>query len=204
MKFQLRDYQQKASNAAISHYKLKNGRNYLMVLPTGAGKSLIIADIAARLNEPLLVFQPNKEILEQNFAKLQTYGIFDAGCYSASVKRKDINRITFATIGSVYNHMEDFKHFRYILIDECHLVNPKEGMYADFFAAAERRIIGLTATPYRFDAKIPYAYKTESFFGRNLLLSSERTACKRIPYQTEVLRLDKNRTCECQKEFNWC
>lgn len=35
MKFQLRDYQQKASNAAISHYKLKNGRNYLMVLPTG-------------------------------------------------------------------------------------------------------------------------------------------------------------------------
>ena len=105
MKFQLRDYQQKASNAAISHYKLKNGRNYLMVLPTGAGKSLIIADIAARLNEPLLVFQPNKEILEQNFAKLQTYGIFDAGCYSASVKRKDINRITFATIGSVYNHM---------------------------------------------------------------------------------------------------
>ena len=150
MKFQLRDYQQKASNAAISHYKLKNGRNYLMVLPTGAGKSLIIADIAARLNEPLLVFQPNKEILEQNFAKLQTYGIFDAGCYSASVKRKDINRITFATIGSVYNHMEDFKHFRYILIDECHLVNPTEGMYADFFARfAERRIIGLTATPYR-------------------------------------------------------
>lgn len=114
-----------------------------------SGKSLIIADIAARLNEPLLVFQPNKEILEQNFAKLQTYGIFDAGCYSASVKRKDINRITFATIGSVYNHMEDFKHFRYILIDECHLVNPTEGMYADFFAAAERRIIGLTATPYR-------------------------------------------------------
>lgn len=101
MKFQLRDYQQNASNAAIAHYKLKNGKNYLMVLPTGAGKSLIIADIAARLNEPLLVFQPNKEILEQNFAKLQTYGIFDAGCYSASVKRKDINRITFATIGSV-------------------------------------------------------------------------------------------------------
>lgn len=119
MKFQLRDYQQNASNAAIAHYRLKGGKNYLMVLPTGAGKSIVIADIAARLNEPLLVFQPNKEILEQNFAKLQTYGIFDAGCYSASVKRKDINRITFATIGSVYNHMDDFKHFKYVLIDEC-------------------------------------------------------------------------------------
>lgn len=38
MKFQLRDYQQNASNAAISHYRLKGGKNYLMVLPTGAGK----------------------------------------------------------------------------------------------------------------------------------------------------------------------
>ena len=138
MKFQLRDYQQNASNAAISHYRLKGGKNYLMVLPTGAGKSLIIADIAARLNEPLLVFQPNKEILEQNFAKLQTYGIFDAGCYSASVKRKDICRITFATIKSVHNHLKDFNHFRYILIDECHTVNAEAGMYADFFAASER------------------------------------------------------------------
>lgn len=35
MKFQLRDYQQNASNAAISHYRLKGGKNYLMVLPTG-------------------------------------------------------------------------------------------------------------------------------------------------------------------------
>ncbi|WP_289091828.1 DEAD/DEAH box helicase [uncultured Bacteroides sp.] len=149
MKFQLRDYQQNASNAAISHYRLKGGKNYLMVLPTGAGKSLIIADIAARLNEPLLVFQPNKEILEQNFAKLQTYGIIDAGCYSASVKRKDICRITFATIKSVHNHMKEFNHFKYVLIDECHNVNAAAGMYADFFAAAERRVIGLTATPYR-------------------------------------------------------
>lgn len=71
MKYQLRDYQKKASDAAVMCFKMKSGRNGLLVLPTGAGKSLIIADIAARLEEPLIVFQPNKEILEQNFAKLQ-------------------------------------------------------------------------------------------------------------------------------------
>lgn len=53
MKYQLRDYQKKASDAAVMCFKMKSGRNGLLVLPTGAGKSLIIADIAARLEEPL-------------------------------------------------------------------------------------------------------------------------------------------------------
>ena len=114
-----------------------------------SGKSLIVADIASRLDAPLLIFQPSKEILQQNFAKLQSYGIVDCGCYSASVGCKDINRITFATIGSVMNHMDDFQHFKYVLVDECHLTNAKGGQYKTFFEAADRQVIGLTATPYR-------------------------------------------------------
>lgn len=119
MKYQLRCYQKKASDAAILAFGTKTKRNGILICPTGSGKSLIIADIASRLNAPLVVLQPSAEILMQNFAKLQTYGILDCGCYSASVGSKDINRITFATIGSVMNHMEDFKHFKYVLIDEC-------------------------------------------------------------------------------------
>lgn len=114
-----------------------------------SGKSLIIADIASRLDCPLLVFQPSKEILEQNFAKLQSYGVFDCGVYSASAGSKDINRITFATIGSVMNHVDDFASFRNILIDECHLTNAKGGQYKEFIEAQDRRVVGLTATPYR-------------------------------------------------------
>lgn len=116
-----------------------------------SGKSLVIADIASRLEGPLLVFQPSKEILQQNFAKLQIYGIFDCGCYSASVGCKDINRITFATIGSVMNHMSDFDCFKNIIIDECHYVNSKAGQYKQFIEAKNRQVVGLTATPYRLD-----------------------------------------------------
>lgn len=116
-----------------------------------SGKSLVIADIASRLEGPLLVFQPSKEILQQNFAKLQSYGIFDCGCYSASVGCKDINRITFATIGSVMNHMSDFDCFKNIIIDECHYVNSKAGQYKEFIEAKNRQVVGLTATPYRLD-----------------------------------------------------
>ena len=116
-----------------------------------SGKSLVIADIASRLEGPLLVFQPSKEILQQNFAKLQSYGIFDCGCYSASVGCKDISRITFATIGSVMNHMSDFDCFKNIIIDECHYVNSKAGQYKEFIEAKNRQVVGLTATPYRLD-----------------------------------------------------
>ena len=117
-----------------------------------SGKSLIIADIASRLNGYVLVFQPSKEILEQNYRKLCSYGVLDCSVYSASMGRKDVSRITFATIGSVKNHPELFQHFQYIIIDECHLVNPKEGMYRDFLSMLRCKVLGLTATPYRLSS----------------------------------------------------
>ena len=153
MTYKLRDYQQKASDAAVSFFNdRRNRRNAIMVLPTGSGKSLVIADIASRLDGCTLVFQPSKEILEQNYRKLLSYGVLDCSVYSASFGQKDINRITFATIGSVKSHPELFSHFRNVIVDECHLVNPKEGMYRDFFRAVKCRVLGLTATPYRLSS----------------------------------------------------
>ena len=153
MIYKLRDYQQQASDAAISFFKdTKSKKNAIMVLPTGSGKSLIIADIAARLNGYVLVFQPSREILEQNFKKLCSYGVMDCSVYSASLNSKDVSRITFATIGSVINHPELFTHFNYVIIDECHLVNPKEGMYKEFLTMLKCKILGLTATPYRLSS----------------------------------------------------
>lgn len=156
MKFTLRDYQQAASDAAINFFRSPHQKNGILVLPTGAGKSLVIADIAHRLGGNILVFQPSKEILEQNFSKLKSYGVEDCSIYSASFNSKEISRITFATIGSVKAHMEDFNHFHYIIVDECHGVNPQGGMYKNFFDCAKRKIIGLTATPYRLFAAIQY------------------------------------------------
>lgn len=156
MKYQLRDYQQQASDASIRFFRNGTDHNGLLILPTGSGKSLVIADIAHRLDGNVLVFQPSKEILEQNYAKLKSYGVEDCSIYSASLNKKEISRITFATIGSVKAHMEDFNHFKYIIVDECHTCNPQGGMYRDFFDCAERKILGLTATPYRLYASLQY------------------------------------------------
>lgn len=150
--FKLREYQQQASDRAVHFFNSKTNKNSIIVLPTGSGKSLVIADIANRLDGHTLVFQPSKEILEQNFNKLCSYGINDCSVYSASFNSKHISRITFATIGSVRNNPELFSHFKNIIVDECHLVNAKEGMYKSFFEVLSCKILGLTATPYRLSS----------------------------------------------------
>lgn len=149
--YTLRSYQQHAVDRGVAYLTRPEfrGRNGLIVIPTGAGKSLVIAGIATRLNEPVLVFQPSKEILQQNAEKLRGYG-YMPGIWSASLNRKRLGLITLATIGSVVNHTEDFRHFKYVLIDEAHLVNAKGGMYRTFLEVlSHARVIGLTATPYR-------------------------------------------------------
>lgn len=156
MTYTLRDYQQAASNAAVNFFQTKNDRNGLLVLPTGAGKSLVIADIAFRLDEPLLILQPSREILTQNFAKLKSYGVDDCSIYSASLNSKKISRFTFATIGSIMAHIDDFDHFKYIMVDEAHCVNASQGQYKQFFDKIKRKILGLTATPYRLTSALQY------------------------------------------------
>lgn len=150
MEYKLRDYQQAASDAAVSFFSRKRSKkNGIIVLPTGSGKSLVIADIAHRLGVPVLIFQPSKEILEQNFLKMCSYNVMDVGIFSASAGQKEISKITFATIGSVINCIDRFRIFRHVIIDECHLVNSQAGMYHDFIEAMDCKVIGLTATPYR-------------------------------------------------------
>ena len=85
----LRDYQKAASDKAVAFFKDKSKKsNGVMVLPTGAGKSIVIADIAHRLNDYVLIFCPSREIVEQNFKKLCSYGILDCSIYSASFNSK--------------------------------------------------------------------------------------------------------------------
>ncbi|MBQ9340055.1 MAG: DEAD/DEAH box helicase [Paludibacteraceae bacterium] len=146
----LRDYQREASDAAVNFFNGKLGKgNALIVCPTGSGKSLIVADIASRLDGKLLVFQPSKEILEQNYEKYRSYGFYDCAVWSASMNSKKRARVTFATIGSVMSNPEVFEEYKNIIVDECHLCNARGGRYKEFFEMGNRHILGLTATPYR-------------------------------------------------------
>lgn len=149
-----RPYQADAIDRGISYFNDKKDYNAFQILPTGSGKSIVIANIAKELPGPTVVFQPSKEILSQNFSKFMSYG-YRAGIYSASAGHKFLDKITFATIGSVVNKKHLFKDIEHIIVDECDLVSPKGGMYHDFIKAfPDSKVLGLTATPYRLTSNI--------------------------------------------------
>jgi DNA repair protein RadD len=151
----LRDYQREAVDKAV--YNLRRpSKPFIIVAATGAGKSHIIAGICEELAEtPVLVLQPSKEILEQNYQKLVLAApLIQVGIYSASKGRKEIEHVTFATIGSIRKKPDEFKRFKVVILDECHLLNPKkdDGMLTKFFKDIGcEHVVGLTATPYRTD-----------------------------------------------------
>lgn len=165
--FELRQYQLEAVAAATEFLLDGQQKNGLIVLPTGSGKSLVLANIAQQLDAPVLIFQPSKEILEQNLEKFKSYG-YSPGVYSASMNRRSVGEITLATIGSVAGAKGEkvqrgskahlFADFPYIIVDECHEVNSKTGGYKSFFDEVPAKLLGLTATPFRMASN---SYGTE-------------------------------------------
>ncbi|MCK4328765.1 DUF3820 family protein [candidate division WOR-3 bacterium] len=146
--FKLRLYQKEAVEVSVDFFNDKTKKNSIILLPTGSGKSLVIAGIVKKLNGKVLILQPTKEILEQNIAKFRIFG-GQATIYSASFNQKNLSQVTYATIGSIIRKKHLFEGFKYIIIDECHFVNAKGGMYEELLNYLNLKTLGLTATPYR-------------------------------------------------------
>jgi DNA repair protein RadD len=158
----LRDYQQRAIDQLYAWFSAGNAGNPCLVLPTGSGKSHIVAALCkdALQNWPetrVLMLTHVKELIEQNAQKMrQHWPGAPMGIYSAGIGKRDIGEpITFAGIQSVRTKADLLGHLDLVIIDECHLVNHKdEGGYRKLLADLKAinpalRVVGLTATPYR-------------------------------------------------------
>lgn len=157
--FQLRDYQKEAVNATLKHFRQSN-ESAVIVLPTGSGKSLVIAELARLAKRKILVLTHVKELVEQNHQKFESYGT-QAGIYSAGLKKKETQfQITFASIQSAARNLEHFSEaYSLIIIDECHRVNlvdsdESSNQYQQIIEHLTKqnpdiKLLGLTATPYR-------------------------------------------------------
>jgi len=150
MKFTLRPYQEKAVQDVLDWIKrTPKGGAGIVVQCTGAGKSLIISELSHRIGRPLVQLCPSKELLSQNYAKYISYGS-EAAIYSASLGRREVGPVTFATIGSIINYTEPFKKagVKLLIVDECHIASGKGNQTYDFCRKVGiTHVIGLTATP---------------------------------------------------------
>ena len=152
----LRENQSEPIQKAIQFFQEAKPKPSLIVLPTAWGKSILTAFVAKNTTDRLLVLQPSKELLEQNYRKYCSLcGDFgcNAGIYSASFGRREIAQITYATIGSIKNLGETFKRYGFtkMLIDEAHLY-PREAdsMLGRFLQdSGITHVLGITATPVK-------------------------------------------------------
>ncbi|HAS6722605.1 TPA: DEAD/DEAH box helicase [Vibrio parahaemolyticus] len=164
--YTLRPYQADSVKAVI-HYFRKHSTPAVIVLPTGAGKSLVIAELARLAKGRVLVLAHVKELVEQNHAKYEGYGLKGA-IFSAGLGRKETDQqVVFASVQSVVRNLDSFKNqFSLLVIDECHRVpDDKNSSYQKVITHLRElnpgiKVLGLTATPYRLGIGWIYQYHT--------------------------------------------
>lgn len=153
--FTLRPYQQEAVDAVIAHFR-RYPDPAVVVLPTGAGKSLVIAELARKARGRVLVLAHVKELVEQNHAKFEAWGL-RADIFAAGLARKESHaQVVFGSVQSVARNLDAFDGaFSLLIIDECHRVSgDDDSQYHQVIAHLRAgnpalKILGLTATPYR-------------------------------------------------------
>ncbi|WP_434761764.1 DEAD/DEAH box helicase [Vibrio fortis] len=164
--YTLRPYQADSVKSVI-HYFRKHQTPAVLVLPTGAGKSLVIAELARLAKGRVLVMAHVKELVEQNHEKYEGYGL-KGSIFSAGLGRKETDQqVVFASVQSVVRNLDAFSNqFSLLVIDECHRVpDEKNSSYQKVIAHLREnnpgiKVLGLTATPYRLGMGWIYQYHT--------------------------------------------
>ena len=158
----LRKYQQIAIDQLYDWFRSNNYGNPCIVLPTGSGKSHVVASICQDSidrwpNTRILMVTHVKELIQQNAEKMLLHWP-DAplGIYSAGIGRKESHQqITFAGVQSIRKKAIEIGHIDLMIVDEAHLISHNTDtsyrkLINDLLMINPAlRVIGLTATPYR-------------------------------------------------------
>ena len=201
--FELRPYQREAIDSLYEYFSGNDG-NPLIVLPTGTGKSVVIAAFLREAIEGwsdtrVLVLTHVKELIQQNFAALiRAWPTAPAGIYSAGLNKRDIGaQIVFGGIQSIHKRAYQVQRCDLVIIDEAHLLGRDDaGMYRSFLSGLKQinpylKVIGTTATPYRMDSGLLTEGKgrlfTDVCYSAPILkMIQDEYLCPVIPKQTKT------------------
>jgi len=155
-------YYQLEAEAALYHYFDENIGNPLICMPTGTGKSLVIAMIIHNImmafpNTRIMMLTHVKKLIEQNAKTLQSiWPTAPLGIYSAGLNsRESIMPIVFGGVQSVVKNIGAFGWRDLIFIDEAHLCGDSEdASYNEIIKQLKMvnpaiKVVGLSATPFR-------------------------------------------------------
>lgn len=174
MKYTPRNYQNRIIDSVIEELG-RYTKPFVVDSFQASGKSLMIAELVRRLEEPVLVLCMSKELVEQDRDKLVDQGV-NATMYSASTGEKIISDVTVATIQSIYTIPEFCERFGLVIIDEADSLpadNPNS-MYMKFLSKLKVKVVGWTGTPFRIVQRYGNV-------GNDVVYQSQIRALNRIP-----------------------
>ena len=167
----LRYYQSEAAPAIFDYIENNEGKHPCVAYPTGAGKTIIIAEIIRYAlerwpNIHIVILSHVKEILKQDYDALNVHLDRAVGLWSSGLGSNSLEQITVAGIQSVYSKCDFFFFFELVIIDEAHLIpSSGDGMYQTFFKGIGEHVrIGLTATPFRLGSGYLYGNDGTTMF----------------------------------------
>lgn len=193
----LRPYQQGARDAI--HTEWENGHTRtLLVLPTGTGKTIVFASVAAdqvRAGDRVLILAHRGELLEQAADKLQrSTGLVSAVEKAESTCLDSWFRVVVGSVQTLQRtaRLERFPrdYFGTIIIDEAHhAITDGYRRILDYFESA--KVLGVTATPDRGDMRnlgevfdsLAYEYKLTDAIKEGYLC---RILAQTIPLQLDI------------------
>jgi superfamily II DNA or RNA helicase len=143
---ELRPYQAEALTSWRSH----RARG-VVVLPTGAGKTLVALAAIDDRRRSALVIAPTLDLVRQWHVQMRASFGGDVGVIGGG--DHDVRPLTVSTYDSAYIHMEHLgNRFGLLVFDECHHLPSAAYALAARMSIAPFRL-GLTATPERTDGR---------------------------------------------------
>lgn len=192
----LRPYQQQARDRIHAEWDAGHTRT-LLVLPTGTGKTIVFASVAAdqvRAGDRVLILAHRGELLEQAADKLQrSTGLVSAVEKAESTCLDSWFRVVVGSVQTLQRtaRLERFPqdYFGTIIIDEAHhAITDGYRRILDYFSGA--KVLGVTATPDRGDMRnLGEVFDSLAFEYKLTDAIKEGYLCK-IMAQTIPLQLD--------------
>jgi len=143
-------------NDALNEWQ-RQGAKGVVVLPTGAGKTILAVMCIEQTKRPTLVHVPTIDLMHQWYDVLKHYFNIPIGLLGGGMH--DIQPLTVATYDSALLHVtHKGNQFGLQIFDECHHLPGAQFQYTAIGSIAPFRL-GLTATPERSDGKEKLLYE---------------------------------------------